>query len=87
MDSTHADHHDHDSHHHGATDKAVIRDPVCGMTVDPDAGKPSLEYEGRVYRFCCDGCRKKFEAAPEDYLTARDPVCGMTVDRATPGIS
>ncbi|WP_160006362.1 heavy metal translocating P-type ATPase [Rhizobium sp. 18055] len=83
MDSTHADHHDHDSHHHGATDTAVIRDPVCGMTVDPDTGKPSLEYEGRVYHFCCDGCRTKFEAAPEDYLTARDPVCGMAVDRAS----
>ena len=34
---------------------AVTRDPVCGMTVDPDAGKPSLTHEGHVYHFCCDG--------------------------------
>lgn len=83
MDSPHTHHHDHGSHHHGATDEDVVRDPVCGMTVDTDAGKSSLAYEGRVYHFCCDGCRKKFEAAPQDYLTSKDPVCGMSVDRAT----
>ncbi|MEC9102470.1 MAG: heavy metal translocating P-type ATPase [Pseudomonadota bacterium] len=62
---------------------AVTRDPVCGMTVDPDAGKPSLTHEGHVYHFCCDGCRTKFQADPEAYRTAKDVVCGMTVERAT----
>src|SRR5690606_15612673 len=80
-------HHDH-SHPHGsgAADAglpAVMRDPVCGMTVDPEAGKPSAIHEGRLFYFCCEACRKKFEAAPEDYLTATDPVCGMKVDRAS----
>ncbi|OCI94702.1 copper-translocating P-type ATPase [Agrobacterium sp. 13-626] len=75
-------HHGHD-HHHGEQQDTVIRDPVCGMTVDPKAGKPSLEYKGRTFHFCCDGCRKKFEAAPENYLTTKDPVCGMDVDRAS----
>jgi Cu+-exporting ATPase len=83
MDTTHTHHHDHNSHDHGPADEGVVRDPVCGMTVDPDAGKPSLAYEGLIYHFCCDGCRKKFEAAPQEYLTARDPVCGMSVDRAS----
>ncbi|MCB8838747.1 heavy metal translocating P-type ATPase [Aurantimonas sp. VKM B-3413] len=64
----------------GAKD-AVIRDPVCGMTVDPDAGKPTAEHDGRTVHFCSEGCRKKFVAAPEDYLTAKDPVCGMSVER------
>lgn len=90
------DNHDH-SHHHGhgaqgccsghshgtSAEARVTRDPVCGMTVDPDAGKPSLVHAGHTYHFCCDGCRKKFEAAPQDYLTAKDPVCGMSVDRST----
>ncbi|HEX8045538.1 heavy metal translocating P-type ATPase, partial [Rhizobium sp.] len=75
-------HHGHD-HHHGEQQDTVIRDPVCGMTVDPKAGKPSLDYHGRTFHFCCDGCRRKFEAAPETYLTAKDPVCGMDVDRAS----
>ncbi|MEK1893320.1 MAG: heavy metal translocating P-type ATPase [Rhizobium sp.] len=85
MDRTH-NHHNHDEHghDHGAdTADDVVRDPVCAMTVDPKAGKPSLPYAGHVYHFCSDGCRRKFEAAPQDYLTATDPVCGMTVDRAT----
>ncbi len=79
-------HHGHDHHHHHHdvhSQDAVIRDPVCGMIVDPNAGKPSLDYQGRTFHFCCNGCRTKFEAAPETYLTARDPVCGMSVDRAT----
>ncbi len=83
MDSTHAHHHGNSDYHHHPADDGVVRDPVCGMTVDPAAGKPSLEHEGRRYFFCCEGCRTKFEAAPQDYLTAKDPVCGMSVDRAT----
>jgi P-type Cu+ transporter len=61
----------------------VIRDPVCGMTVDPDAGKPTAEHQGRTFHFCSAGCRAKFVSDPESYLTATDPVCGMKVDRAS----
>ena len=81
------DHHNHASHGRTATGattaEAVIRDPVCGMTVDPAAGKPTATVEGRQYHFCCEGCRRKFEADPAAYMTAKDPVCGMTVDRAS----
>lgn len=76
--------HDHKHRHHDQSPtEPVIRDPVCGMTVDPAAGKPSSHYNGHTYHFCCNGCRTKFEADPEAYLTAKDPVCGMTVDRST----
>ncbi|MBX5199030.1 heavy metal translocating P-type ATPase [Rhizobium sp. NZLR10] len=87
--------HDHDHHHgnahngdhsccgHSPTTPAPVRDAVCGMTVDPEAGKPSLDHAGRLYHFCSEGCRTKFAAAPQDYLTAKDPVCGMDVDRST----
>lgn len=68
---------------HAQSSGAVIRDPVCGMTVEPSAGKPTAEHDGHVYHFCSDGCRTKFVKAPEDYLTGTDPVCGMSVDRAT----
>jgi Cu+-exporting ATPase len=61
----------------------ILRDPVCGMTVDPDKGKPTAVHSGRLFHFCSNGCRTRFEAAPEDYLTATDPVCGMSVDRAS----
>ncbi len=61
----------------------VIRDPVCGMTVDPTKGKPTADHEGRTFHFCSAGCHDKFVAAPAEYLSAKDPVCGMTVDRAS----
>ncbi len=88
----------HSEHHHHAhtadggccaakaaapTADAVVRDPVCGMSVDPAAGKPSVEHGGRLSHFCSENCRTKFVAEPEKYLTATDPVCGMSVDRAT----
>ncbi|MDX8510795.1 heavy metal translocating P-type ATPase [Mesorhizobium captivum] len=88
---THSDHHHH--HAHGASccsakdaapaAEAVIRDPVCGMTVDPAAGKPTAEHGGRTFHFCSERCRTKFQAEPDKYLTATDPVCGMNVDRAS----
>ncbi len=75
-------HHTHAAAPDGAAE-ATTRDPVCGMTVDPEAGKPSLEHAGHVYHFCSEGCREKFRADPGAYLTATDPVCGMQVDRST----
>ena len=76
--------HAHEHHHASATAQApVTRDPVCGMTVDPDAGKPTHEHEGHLYHFCCNGCRETFTARPVDYIEAEDPVCGMKVTRAT----
>ena len=61
----------------------VVRDPVCGMIVDPEAGKPCLEHDGQVFHFCHEGCRDRFAMDPDAYIEATDPVCGMTVNRAT----
>jgi uncharacterized protein len=45
-------------------------DPVCGMTVDRHAGKPTATYGGHTYHFCSEGCRAKFEAEPQRYVGA-----------------
>ncbi len=81
----HAAHAGHHAGHaaHAAGEGAVVRDPVCGMTVDPAAGKPTAEHGGRLFHFCSAGCRTKFVADPESCLEATDPVCGMKVDRAS----
>ncbi|MGC4026413.1 MAG: heavy metal translocating P-type ATPase [Mesorhizobium sp.] len=85
------DHHDH-AHSHGAGNFCsgasgaaddVTRDPVCGMLVDPNGGKPRAEHDGHTYYFCCEGCRTKFLSDPAAYMTAKDPVCGMSVNRST----
>ncbi|MCO4317207.1 heavy metal translocating P-type ATPase [Phyllobacterium sp. 21LDTY02-6] len=78
--------HDHAHHaHHGTPDhdRTITRDPVCGMLVDPDAGKPAYDHGGRHFHFCSAGCRDRFQAEPERYIEASDPVCGMKVDRAS----
>ncbi len=57
-------------HHHGETHGAnTFIDPVCGMTVDPDAGKPRLSYHGEDYHFCAQKCHDRFEADPYFYLS------------------
>jgi Cu2+-exporting ATPase len=48
-------------------------DPVCGMQVNEQAGKPTSEYAGRKYFFCCAGCKTKFEADPDKHLNAPRP--------------
>jgi Cu+-exporting ATPase len=42
-------------------------DPVCGMEVDPDRARGSVEHEGETYHFCSDGCRHRFEEDPDRY--------------------
>lgn len=51
-----------------AADGAVI-DPVCGMRVKLDAGKPSFQYKGDNYHFCGQSCCNKFENDTFFYLS------------------
>ena len=44
-------------------------DPVCGMQVDPAAGKPEFRYRDQTYHFCCGSCHDRFEADPYFYLS------------------
>jgi P-type Cu+ transporter len=48
-----------------------VTDPVCGMSVDPDAAKAKAEHAGRTYHFCCAGCRDKFIAEPARFLAGK----------------
>jgi Cu+-exporting ATPase len=62
-------HHDHGHHGHNHGEPATgVKDPVCGMTVDPHTAKHRAEYRGRTYYFCSGRCRERFEAEPEKYL-------------------
>jgi Cu+-exporting ATPase len=59
----------HETQGHGA----VIRDPVCGMTVDQASARYVTTHEGARYYFCSAGCQKKFESGPGKYLDAPAP--------------
>ncbi|MBV9457258.1 MAG: heavy metal translocating P-type ATPase, partial [Bradyrhizobium sp.] len=61
---------DHGHHHHRRDMDAgnTARDPVCGMSVNPQTSKHRFEHHGTTYHFCCNGCRTKFAADPAKYL-------------------
>ncbi len=48
---------------------ATATDPVCGMTVRRDAGKPSHEWQGEDFHFCSDSCHDRFVADPYFYVS------------------
>ena len=56
----------------------LVRDPVCGMQVDPRRNPPSQEHAGKTYYFCCPHCREKFQVEPQKYLAgAPRPMGGL----------
>ncbi len=46
----------------------TVRDPVCGMDVDPETAAGKSEYQGQTYYFCSPGCKRSFDKEPEKYL-------------------
>jgi Cu+-exporting ATPase len=50
-----------------------VRDPVCGMEVDP-GGPHQLVHEQQRFAFCSARCRERFEADPASFLERSDDV-------------
>jgi Cu+-exporting ATPase len=74
-----------------------VKDPVCGMILDPAKAAATSRHEGTTYFFCSAGCQRKFDSSPDrhreglnaavslagaEISLATDPVCGMKVDPA-----
>jgi P-type Cu+ transporter len=47
----------------------AVKDPVCGMNVNPATAKHHLEHAGKSVYFCCAPCAEKFKADPDKYLS------------------
>lgn len=47
---------------------ATVKDPVCGMSVDPTTTVHRASHDGQDYFFCSAGCRTKFIGDPMRYL-------------------
>ncbi len=47
---------------------ATLKDPVCGMMVDPAKTPHHADHDGMTFHFCGAGCRAKFVADPDRYL-------------------
>ncbi len=55
----------HDHSHH-------VKDPVCGMDVDPHTTEHRASHAGKTWYFCSARCRQKFEGDPDTYLQGDD---------------
>jgi Cu+-exporting ATPase len=64
----------------------AVKDPVCGMTVEPDSAAGSHTHQGKTYYFCNTSCLERFRAQPDRFLS---PETAEAADRAsapaTPG--
>jgi Cu+-exporting ATPase len=79
MSKSHQAAHEHGgccAHGSQSVAESQAKDPVCGMSVDPHTTQHRAEHAGRTYYFCSGGCRTKFLADPERYLSpeAAEPV-------------
>lgn len=45
----------------------MVRDPVCGMEIDPGTAFATREHMGQIFYFCSDNCVKQFDANPHQY--------------------
>jgi heavy metal translocating P-type ATPase len=53
---------------HTSQAPALVKDPVCGMDVDPATTEHRSEHDGQAYFFCSSHCQAKFAAGPDSYL-------------------
>ena len=68
----------------GAKDgSANVKDPVCGMTVDPTTTSHHASHAGSDYHFCSARCHDKFVADPQAYIRAKPASHAHHVDTAT----
>jgi YHS domain-containing protein len=53
------------------TDKKTgkkVKDPVCGMEMDPESAAGKANYKGKTYYFCSVNEKEQFEKEPAKYV-------------------
>lgn len=63
--------HQHDQlHDREETGEHTVKDPVCGMSVDPHKAEHRSQHVGKTWYFCSLRCKSKFDEDSEHYLGA-----------------
>ena len=58
---------------HESRSTPAVKDPVCGMSVDPASATDTATYNGETYSFCSVRCRLRFEVDPAGYVGSASP--------------
>jgi uncharacterized protein len=53
-----------------------VRDPVCGMSVDPAHAEYRSSQKGETYYFCSAGCKETFDRDPARYIAGAKAPAG-----------
>ena len=67
-----------------------VKDPVCGMEINPATAAGKSEYGGETYYFCSPSCKQRFDADPARYASGTanveaDAPQGLSTREATDG--
>jgi Cu+-exporting ATPase len=76
-------HKEHDCYGGGKNKDTGIKDPVCGMDVDPKKTEHHFRHKGQEYHFCSDKCLSKFKASPEQYIGKKTAVVNGNIPKGT----
>lgn len=63
----------------------AVRDPVCGMNVNPVTAKFKTDHAGKTYYFCSASCLQKLTANPIAYVGEQAPAAKPTQSPASAG--
>lgn len=64
-----------------------VKDPVCGMQIEPKSAAARTTYESQEVYFCSDQCRRDFETDPARYyerLERKEPPFTVSKGMAAP---
>jgi Cu+-exporting ATPase len=64
----------------------MVKDPVCGMTIEEKDAVGTSEYKGGKYYFCALSCKNDFDSDPEKFLEkGHDVEMSTTQKETSPG--
>lgn len=54
-----------------SNERLVVKDPVCGMSVDAATAALSIDHGGQTFSFCSQHCADAFAADPDKYVSTK----------------
>lgn len=48
----------------------MVKDVVCGMSIDPEKAATKMTHKGQTHYFCSQSCHQQFMVDPEKYIEA-----------------
>src|SRR3990172_3775912 len=72
---------------HANLEEMMVKDPVCGMEIEPARAAAVHNHRGRDYYFCSADCEAKFLENPDRYAQSSDPVVGSLTTGYNPELT